>query len=557
MAAALQRAQHAYGSGKLQEARAVLRKLLQGGGAAAPALHLLGLVEQQLGDRTAAAQAFAHGASLPDAGEQIYLAWCELYASSGEFDTAEQVLRKGISRSPLEKALLRRYAQLKREADDRYGAALVFNHMLANWPDDAETLAARALVELERGGDAREPYRQALAASPRTRSLLLGLAAAQAAAGDAEGAVTTLRAEAGRGEVWLEGLRALARLRWDGGEKAGFTADFDRATRKHPKAIGLWASYVGVLLSGLHYERALEVIRRARGSAGDHALFDMMEAQALAETGRLEAAEAVFLRIGAITDPSFATVRMRALLRTGRALEAARIGETFIAATGFTAIWPLLGLAWRATEDERWQWLERHEETVSVVDLGFSEGELDELAQLLRRLHASHAYPYDQSARGGTQTSGNLFNRTDPPIARLRAAIRGAVREFIAALPAIDPSHPFLGRGRGNFRFAGSWSIRLLNSGYHLSHVHPAGWISSAFYVALPDCAGDGSDPNAGWLSLGQSPPELGLGLPPLRLVEPRRGRLVLFPSIMWHGTVPFPAGERLTVAFDVVPLQG
>ena len=41
---------------------------------------------------------------------------------------------------------------------------------------------------------------------------------------------------------------------------------------------------------------------------------------------------------------------------------------------------------------------------------------------------------------------------------------------------------------------------------------------------------------------------------PEARYVEPRPGRLVLFPSWMWHGTVPFGAGERLTVAFDVAP---
>ena len=29
-------------------------------------------------------------------------------------------------------------------------------------------------------------------------------------------------------------------------------------------------------------------------------------------------------------------------------------------------------------------------------------------------------------------------------------------------------------------------------------------------------------------------------------------GRLALFPSTMWHGTVPFADGERLTIAFDV-----
>ena len=60
----------------------------------------------------------------------------------------------------------------------------------------------------------------------------------------------------------------------------------------------------------------------------------------------------------------------------------------------------------------------------------------------------------------------------------------------------------------------------------------------------------------AGWLSLGESR-DLVPELSPLRLVEPRPGRLVLFPSTMWHGTRPFPSGERLTVAFDIaVPKQ-
>ena len=41
-------------------------------------------------------------------------------------------------------------------------------------------------------------------------------------------------------------------------------------------------------------------------------------------------------------------------------------------------------------------------------------------------------------------------------------------------------------------------------------------------------------------------------GLAPLQVIEPKPGRLVLFPSNMWHGTRPFPQGERLTVAFDI-----
>ena len=45
---------------------------------------------------------------------------------------------------------------------------------------------------------------------------------------------------------------------------------------------------------------------------------------------------------------------------------------------------------------------------------------------------------------------------------------------------------------------------------------------------------------------------------PPLgaeHYVRPEPGLLALFPSYMWHGTVPFGGEEpRLTIAFDIVP---
>jgi hypothetical protein len=44
--------------------------------------------------------------------------------------------------------------------------------------------------------------------------------------------------------------------------------------------------------------------------------------------------------------------------------------------------------------------------------------------------------------------------------------------------------------------------------------------------------------------------------LPPFRTIEPKPGRLALFPSYMWHGTRPFAEGERMTVAFDVSRLR-
>ena len=42
------------------------------------------------------------------------------------------------------------------------------------------------------------------------------------------------------------------------------------------------------------------------------------------------------------------------------------------------------------------------------------------------------------------------------------------------------------------------------------------------------------------------------------RAIQPKPGRLVLFPSYMWHGTIPFQQNAvRTTIAFDVVPNGG
>ena len=78
------------------------------------------------------------------------------------------------------------------------------------------------------------------------------------------------------------------------------------------------------------------------------------------------------------------------------------------------------------------------------------------------------------------------------------------------------------------------------------------GWISSAFYVSVPEPNAMGPAP-AGHFHFGAPPPELGLDLAPYATIAPEPCHLVLFPSTMWHGTVPFAAGERLNIAFDVV----
>ena len=178
--------------------------------------------------------------------------------------------------------------------------------------------------------------------------------------------------------------------------------------------------------------------------------------------------------------------------------------------------------------------------------------ELDQLAGLLRGLHQGSGRYLDQSVRGGSQTDGPLLRRIEPGIEALRTKLERAVERYIGQLPPVDPSHPMLRHRRDErVRFAGSWSVRLTGAGHHSNHVHPQGWISSAYYVSLPAAIDNGQQ---GWIKFGEPRwPTPGCGIE--KVIQPRAGRLVLFPSYMWHGTIPFDAGERMTAPFDVVPV--
>jgi hypothetical protein len=59
-----------------------------------------------------------------------------------------------------------------------------------------------------------------------------------------------------------------------------------------------------------------------------------------------------------------------------------------------------------------------------------------------------------------------------------------------------------------------------------------------------------------GWIKFGEPAFDVALKQPIRRAIQPAQGRLVLFPSYTWHGTVPFhDRAARTTIAFDVVPV--
>ena len=169
----------------------------------------------------------------------------------------------------------------------------------------------------------------------------------------------------------------------------------------------------------------------------------------------------------------------------------------------------------------------------------------------LDALHTFQNAPLDQTLRGGTQTSPNLVHASTPAIRAYFQAIRPAIQTYVDALPH-DAAHPFLRRNAGGFHIRSGWSVRLRGGGHHVNHVHPEGWISSAYYVDVPKTQG-----RAGRIAFGAPPDTIAraLGQAPEHEVKPKAGRLVLFPSYLWHGTVPIPQGTtRMTLPIDIMP---
>jgi hypothetical protein len=182
------------------------------------------------------------------------------------------------------------------------------------------------------------------------------------------------------------------------------------------------------------------------------------------------------------------------------------------------------------------------------------EAYLSDLASALKAKHWYVEHPVDQSLRHGGQVTLNLGRAREPAIAAFASAIDGPIRRHIAHLRS---SGTELGdRALDSYEIIGAWSVRLRPNGYHHDHIHHLGWLSSAFYVEVPEAPPE--NPLEGCIKFGEPGTVTSPHLPAEHVVKPEPGTLVLFPSYMWHGTIPLSRGEgRMTIAMDIQPREG
>jgi tetratricopeptide (TPR) repeat protein len=522
-------------------------------------------------------------------------------ARTGRAAEAEQAYRGILSRepacAPAAVALSRLLIAMGRAAEAE-AAARPFAQGAAPWPEALSARAA-ALKLLERREESLADYRRAAELNPQSGVAAHNVASGLGDAGrDREAAAECERAFAlglDAPETWLvygralqsqrrydeaeralaaavarrpayaDAVRDLSQLIWmRRGDAAQALAPVDAALAGVAGSAAATAPLAAVKIRLLNHIEGPDTARvyaeEALAASGGDPRLALETAQLLLETDPargLDLASAVARR--APQEPAAQRVAAHAHLALGDGPAAAAISEQLLARdpTDQEAA-AALATAWRLAGDARYRDLWDYAALVRAQSIDTPRGwsglgaYLDDLQSALSELHALSAHPIEQSLRGGTQTPQNLLHSDHPAIAAFFQAIEGPIQAYRAAVG--QGEDVFRRRNRGAHRVLGAWSVRLRPKGFHVDHIHPQGWISSACYIGLPAAIGDEQD-RAGWLRFGAPPIPTKPILEAEHYVRPEPGLLALFPSYMWHGTVPFGGDEpRLTIAFDVTP---
>ncbi|MBV8593098.1 MAG: tetratricopeptide repeat protein, partial [Caulobacteraceae bacterium] len=422
----------------------------------------------------------------------------------------------------------------------------------------AEHNLAGALGDAQRSADSEAAARRAFSKGLDAPETWLVLARALSAQDRVEEARAAYGEALARRPGYADALGDLAKLAWTE------TADADVAVRELDAAL---AANPGDPSLYLHKAKVLEYAGDAAGAGetldralaiSQDPLLHVAIAQLAVRTDPMRALEAA-QRAFAQRPDNYAVLSTlcQAQLALGRADDAERLALVLQDRQPLDQYaLALLATAWRLKGDARYAELYDYDRVVGAFTLDTPKGwttlaaYLADLAQALEPLHPFAAHPVGQSVRGGSQTRGDLATAEAPAIQAFFEAVDGPIRRYIAGLGRGD--HPLRRRiGRG-YRFQGVWSVKLRSSGFHTDHIHHKGWISSACYIALPPAVETGHE---GWLKFGEPGVPTAPPLGPERFEKPEPGKLVLFPSYMWHGVVPFGGdAPRLSMAFDLLP---
>ncbi|MBC7984123.1 MAG: tetratricopeptide repeat protein [Candidatus Obscuribacterales bacterium] len=590
------RAAALFGGGQLQDAESACQTLLRKLPGNAAVIHLLGLVRKDSGDFGSGEQLLRESIRLDPRQADFHANLGNLLKRLERPAEAERAYRTALSLNPVHRTARHELAAVLNEQGRYTEAEAECRIFLTNYPEDAQAwcLLGVALSDQERLTEAETAYRKALTLAPDYPLAHHNLGSVLARMERAEESLGALsRAQAlgvqgfeitfNRGRALLQLYRAdeaeqafaeavalnprhaqaqmnLAQLRHVKGDP-NFARDIASASAMHRSDVDLQLLFATVVrrvgdLKGAETLLRDLLLRNAQLAAVHAAL-----AAVLRETDRLQEAEDHAV-LAATSEPQDATVietLVSILLSRDRPDDALPFIRAQRARHPENQNW----IAYEATAarlrgDPLYRHLYDYDRLVRIYEINPPPGWASvkefnsDLARALSARHQFANHPLDQSLRNGTQTARSLLTDPDHAIRAALAAFAEPIRSYLQSV-GNDAAHPMTARNRGSATISGAWSVQLRREGFHVNHIHPQGWISSAYYVAVPEEVKD-ENLKSGWIKFGE--PRFAVpGASPERFVQPKPGRLVLFPSYMWHGTNAIHGAEpRITIAFDATP---
>lgn len=545
---------------QLEEAERYMRSAIAHGLSEGGYYNDLGVVLQARGQYAEAIRVYRAAHVLMPEAEAVHVNLVHCLMAAGETAEAEREARIYIDAKPGPEAwtLL---GQVQR-AMERHEQALASAAAALEYAPKMRGLRSNFAAALERAGrpgEGLEIYKQLVAERLDSPELALNCARGLFHAGARKEAEALLeRAVQAWPNAALHG--ALARMRMLRGEGEAATGPLEAEIAKSPEDLSLWLACADALHRGKQYTKALRILDLALRQAPDTPALLTAFGFVLDELDRPEDALKALRRVAERAPGDRAALRnlLSTLLRARRVEEALQIARDLrVADQNDQYLLAIEGTALRLLGDRRHRVLYDYERLIRVYDVqpprGYftTENMNAALADVLRKQHRVNAHPLDQKIQHGSQTGRTLLTHEDPALKAFLSCADEAVRDYVSRLKG-DVSDPVGCRRTERYRFSGLWSTRLVDQGWLPNHVHDRGWISSAYYVSMLH-AEKPKDERAGWLKFGE-PPRPTPGCATELVHEPKLGRLVLFPSYFWHGTVPFEGSERLSLSFDVIP---
>ena len=453
-------------------------------------------------------------------------------------------------------------AQALQQLGDQESAMALFQEVLAVDANNAAALNGLgiSLKTLGYGDEAVRRLQQAHQVAPNSAEVLLNLASALAVADRSEEAVAAYEAMLAKDpdnpelHAYFNGYLGVM-------GHADYLKSYHRALQRHPGDPRFAIPLARMYLLEYRGHDAVQVLETALGEGGEPAFLHQELSHVLREQGEFaRGLEYARSALAANRSPAAERELATAIMAAGADYQEAHtlltsLVKQFPVDQG---LWALYATALRYTNNaEAYRALVDYDKMIQVREIASQQdfdnldGFIDFIRQSLLRLHTTKQHPVEQSMLHGTQTLDDLFSRRDPAIQQLRVALGEQLSSVIAGLPVQD-DHPLCGRNTGHFAFSDSWSVRLWRDGFHKNHFHSQGWLSSAFYLTVPNAVDHGGE---GWIKFGEPGFKAREPLSADYWVKPREGSLVVFPSYLWHGTEPLKtASERVTVGYDILP---